>query len=936
MTALRALLVEDSESDAKLVARTLRGLGDVEIIRVETEAAMRAALEGGRIDFVLSDWSMPAFSALDALALLRATERDLPFIIVSGTIGEEVAVEAMRAGAHDYVLKDRLARLVPAVEREMREAAVRAARAAERAALDASEARYRRIVETTSQGVWMLDASGKTTFVNERMASMLGYTREELAALPASSVIDVFSREMVAERARAATRGAIQTECQLRHKDGSAVWVMIEASPLVDERGQAEGRLALVLDITGRKRSEEALRITEARLGRLWESGLVGIFVLDVEGVVLDLNGAAATLLDRQRTDVISRRIMLRDLVPSELGPLADRAAAEILETGKLAPFEAEVAREGGERVSIIAGAGMIDADTSMVIAIDVSERKRAQRELLERVEFQALTGEVSVALANADPLDRILQRCALAIAEHLDVDLARIWTTKTPTDELLLKASAGPLALTESPAMPTRPEVLRIASDHHPCVSNDAAHDLADPPWFEQRGLVSFAGHPLLVAGKLVGVVAVYGRRRLSPATLEHLGSLASTLSVGVQRKLVEEAGQSLEAQLRHAQKMEAVGRLAGGIAHDFNNVLSVILSYAELILGDLPKEDPVAEDVREMHKAGMRAADLTRHLLMFSRQQIIEPRAVHLGDVLAGMDKMLRRLLGEDVALAIKVGDGLGHVLVDPGSVEQIVMNLVVNARDAMPRGGRLEIATENAVLDEAFTQTHLGAKPGAYVKLSVTDNGVGMDAATMTRIFEPFYTTKERGKGTGLGLSTVFGIVRRSNGFIWVDSEQQVGTTFTIHLPRVDGQAVAATSAPPTTLRGTETILLAEDEEQVRAVARDILQRAGYTVLEARTPEEAIAIAESPDTPIDLLLTDVVMPQMSGPELAKQVKARRPQLKVLCMSGYAEDATVRHGVIDAGLPFLQKPITVEGLTKKVRAVLDGPLPEPRLSQT
>ncbi len=936
MTALRALLVEDSESDAKLVARTLRGLGDVEIIRVETEAAMRAALESGPVDFVLSDWSMPAFSALDALALLRATERDLPFIIVSGTIGEEVAVEAMRAGAHDYVLKDRLARLVPAVEREMREAAVRAARAAERAALDASEARYRRIVETTSQGVWMLDASGKTTFVNERMASMLGYTREELAALPASSVIDVFSREMVAERARAATRGAIQTECQLRHKDGSAVWVMIEASPLVDERGQAEGRLALVLDITGRKRSEEALRITEARLGRLWESGLVGIFVLDVEGVVLDLNGAAATLLDRQRTDVISRRIMLRDLVPSELGPLADRAAAEILETGKLAPFEAEVAREGGERVSIIAGAGMIDADTSMVIAIDVSERKRAQRELLDQVRFQALVGEVSVALANADPLDRILQRCALAIAEHLDLELACIWTTKAPTDELLLKASAGPLASNEPPSRPTRPEVLRIASDHRPCVSNDAAHDLADPPWFEQRGLVSFAGHPLLVAGKLVGVVAVYGRRRLSSATLEHLGSLASTLSVGVQRKLVEEAGQSLEAQLRHAQKMEAVGRLAGGIAHDFNNVLSVILSYAELILGDLPKEDPVAEDVREMHKAGMRAADLTRHLLMFSRQQIIEPRAVHLGDVLAGMDKMLRRLLGEDVALTIRVGDGLGHVLVDPGSVEQIVMNLVVNARDAMPRGGRLEIATENAVLDEAFTQTHLGAKAGAYVKLSVTDNGVGMDAATMARIFEPFYTTKERGKGTGLGLSTVFGIVRRSNGFIWVDSEEQVGTTFTIHLPRVDGQAVAATSAPPTTLRGTETILLAEDEEQVRAVARDILQRAGYTVLEARTPEEAIAIAESPDTPIDLLLSDVVMPQMSGPELAKQVKARRPQLKVLCMSGYAEDATVRHGVIDAGLPFLQKPITVEGLTKKVRAVLDGPLPEPRLSQT
>ncbi len=394
--------------------------------------------------------------------------------------------------------------------------------------------------------------------------------------------------------------------------------------------------------------------------------------------------------------------------------------------------------------------------------------------------------------------------------------------------------------------------------------------------------------------------------------------------------RIAAEESLRRSEEQLRQAQKMEAVGRLAGGVAHDFNNVLTVITGYVELILNDLKPTDPLRADIEEIQTAAERAARLTRQLLLFSRQQVVEPRVVDLHEVLADMERMLQRILGEDVTLVAVPPKAPGRVKVDPSHIEQVILNLVVNARDAMPTGGQLTIETSNVMLDEAYALGHLPTKAGPHVMLAVTDTGCGMDRATLARIFEPFFTTKGPGRGTGLGLSTVFGIVQQSGGNIWVYSEPGKGTTFKIYLPRVDAAVDAAKAeVPAEALRGAETILLVEDEVQVRTIVLSLLRRQGYRVLVAQHAGEALLLCERHEAPIDLLLTDVVMPQMSGPELATRLAATRPAMKVLCMSGYTDDSIVRHGVLDGRIAFIQKPLTPASLARKVREVLDAAPP-------
>ena len=403
-----------------------------------------------------------------------------------------------------------------------------------------------------------------------------------------------------------------------------------------------------------------------------------------------------------------------------------------------------------------------------------------------------------------------------------------------------------------------------------------------------------------------------------------------ATTISIVADltdRKRAEQALRNSEDQLRHSQKMEAVGRLAGGVAHDFNNLLSVILTLADLVGQDLPP-GPMREDLDEIHRAGSRAADLTRQLLLFSQQRLVEPRVVDVCAAVIGMAGMLERMVGEDVHLTVRATAQNARVLADLGQLEQVVMNLVVNARDAMPVGGKLSIEVGDALLDEAYCEAHVGTRPGPHVMVAVTDTGIGMDRATRLRIFEPFFTTKPMGQGTGLGLSTVFGIVRQTGGSVWVYSEVGVGSTFKVYLPQIeDSLDAGANSAPQGTLYGTETILVVEDELPVRRVACSILRRYGYRVVEARDPEDALAICAMRGDTIHLLLSDVVMPGMSGPVLAQQITAKHPAIRVLCMSGYADDAVVRHGLLQVGVAFLQKPLTPNKLARRVRDVLDAP---------
>ncbi|OGK76843.1 MAG: hypothetical protein A2X52_17170 [Candidatus Rokubacteria bacterium GWC2_70_16] len=393
--------------------------------------------------------------------------------------------------------------------------------------------------------------------------------------------------------------------------------------------------------------------------------------------------------------------------------------------------------------------------------------------------------------------------------------------------------------------------------------------------------------------------------------------------------------ASKELEAQLRQSQKMEGIGRLAGGIAHDFNNLLTVISGRTDLLAEALGQQSPLRRHVDSIRNVAERATGLTRQLLAFSRRQALQPRVVDLNAATQGMHEVLGRLIGEDIDLVTVLGPALGRVKVDPSQMEQVILNLVVNARQAMPEGGRLTIETGNVELGEEYARTHAEVEPGRYVMLAVTDTGHGMDAGTKARIFEPFFTTRGPGQGTGLGLATVYGIVKQHGGHIWVYSEPGRGTTFKIYLPRVEETAEEAAPAALEALpRGSETILLVEDEEEVRALARETLEAGGYRVLEAASPHEALRLAQEHDGPIHLIVSDVVMPEMSGRALVDRLAALRPDARVLYMSGYTENAIVHQGVLDPSIAFLQKPFTPGALARKVREVLGPPPGDPPAS--
>jgi two-component system cell cycle sensor histidine kinase/response regulator CckA len=626
------------------------------------------------------------------------------------------------------------------------------------------------------------------------------------------------------------------------------------------------------------------LRDREVRFRRLFESGVAGVIISDFDGNFKEANDAFLRMLGYSHEEMVAGRLNWGVISPLDRVVPDTEERAQLRATGFLPLSERVYVHKDGRHIAALVGSAALAGTTECITYVtDISARKEAETGLRKSEEQYR-------ALFEHSPISKFL--CDKDSLRFLAVNDAAIRSYGYSRNEFL--------RMTLKDILPPEDVQGAVASIR---MSEEGMTKPVSRKHRKKDGSlidVEISVHSFIVGGK----------------------STMLTVALDVTER------NRMEGQLRQAQKMEAIGCLAGGVAHDFNNLLSIILSYSDMLASSLKSGDPMRDDLEEILGAGKRAADLTRQLLAFSRKQILQPKILDLNVAIGGVAKMLRRLVGTDVELTVVSGIGLGKVKVDPGQVEQVLMNLVVNARDAMPSGGKLTIETANVDLDSSCAAPHVSVKPGKYVMLAVTDTGSGMDAETRERIFEPFFTTKEKGKGTGLGLSTVFGIVQQSEGSVWVYSEPGEGTTIKVYLPQTDGGCEVSIEAAPVirTRRGSETILLVEDEEAVRALTRTILERHGYHVLEAQNGGDALLICEQHKATIHLLLTDVVMPRMSGRKLAERLAALRPEMKVLFMSGYTDDSIVRHGVLDSDVAFLQKPITPETLTRKLREVIEG----------
>ncbi len=628
-------------------------------------------------------------------------------------------------------------------------------------------------------------------------------------------------------------------------------------------------------------RAREALQHSETKYRALIEQAADAILIADSTGHLIDANRKACDLTGYPLEELLG--LDMADTYPTE-----DRLAAAqrlaALAAGDDVGAERRMRRKDGTEILVEVSLKRLEDGRILGIVRDITERKRAELALREsETRYHALIEGVRDIVFALGPDGTVTS---------LNPAFERV--TGWPPHEWLGKPFE-PLV---------HPDDLALLFEFVERAVRGETGRVSQLRIHTRKGdyrMGEFAATPQFRDGRLVGVL-------------------------GIARDVTDRL--SLEQQLRQAQKMEAVGRLAAGVAHDFNNILTAITGYAQLLLDDLDPTGRHREDVEEIRKAADRAAGLTRQLLAFSRQQVLQPTVLDLNALVGETESMLGRLLGEDIQLATALASDLGAVKTDPSQIEQVILNLAVNARDAMPQGGKLTIETANVEMDDAYAAEHFPALPGSYVMLSVSDTGTGMSPETQTHMFEPFFTTKAKGQGTGLGLATVYGIVKQSAGYIWVYSEPGRGTTFKIYLPRVQQvpeRRASTAPAQPAAMDGTETVLLAEDEAAVRAVARQALQRHGYTVLEAPSGEAALDVAQRHSGRIHLLLTDVIMPGMSGRTLALRLTVLRPDMRTIYMSGYTDDAITRHGVLEHGVTYVQKPFSPDALVRKVREVLD-----------
>ncbi len=750
--------------------------------------------------------------------------------------------------------------------------------------------------------VFIIDA--KTVEIiecNPAASEIFGYTRNELLGRATTFLhvteasLEEFRKDLYAAVDKEGFLARL--EFKMKRKNGTVFSTENSVVPLKDEQNELMGWVSVVRDITDRKRAEEALRESEERYRTILENIEDGYYETDLPGNLTFFNDSLCRMLGYSKDEMIG--MGNKQYTDEENRKKLFAAFNEVYRTGKPAKgFDWQVFTKDGRKLFGEVSVSLIKDSKGQPtgfrgIARDITERKQAEEALrTEKQRFETLLENAPFGVIMIDK-QGILKYVNSKFIELFGYDLNEIPNGK----EWFRKAYRDP------------------NYRHHVIETWINDSNISKPAEKIPR---IFTVHCKDETKKIIRFITV------QLGTGEYLVSCEDITLV----ERAEEEKAALAEQLRQSQKIEAIGRLAGGIAHDFNNLLTVIRGYSQLSLMDLKGNEKLKGNLDEVQKATQKASDLTHHLLAFSRRQIMEMKILDLNTLLKDLDKMLHRVIGEDIELTYLLSSDIGKVRVDPGQTEQVILNLAVNARDAMPSGGKLTIETSNAELDEAYAHTHIGSKPGRYVMMSVSDTGLGMSLEVRERAFEPFFTTKDKGKGTGLGLSTCYGIVKQSGGNIWAYSEPGRGTTFKIYLPRVEEvpKEMKHKAVATEILKGTETILAVEDEIEVRKLVAQILKGQGYTVIEASHGEEAIKAAqENPGKKIHLLLTDVVMPGMSGRELAVTLGLQHPNLKVLYMSGYTDNAIVHHGVLEEGVNYIQKPFTLDALARKVREVLD-----------
>jgi two-component system cell cycle sensor histidine kinase/response regulator CckA len=755
------------------------------------------------------------------------------------------------------------------------------------------DARFKAIFEEAAIGIALVDMEGRPVASNPALRRMLGYSEDELSRMPFTDFThpddvaadwDLFS-ELVEGR-----RDSYRMEKRYFRKDGSLLWGRLTASLVRCTAGEPAYAVGMVEDISESKRVEEALGASERRYRALLEQASDAISVADENGNLVEVNPRMCELLGYHEEELLALNV--DDLVVAEEGGEPLLSFSE-LRGGHTFMLERRMRRRDGTLVAVEVGVKMVADGRVLAIVRDVSERKQAEAALrTSEQRYRSLVQTAGGVILCLSPDCRILEFNREAERLH-----------GRSRDELL-----GESYLELLPA-----QLRELFADEIRKVLGGAA----------RRGVETV-------------VPAQDGSDRVLLWNLSPLPcgeDLASgVLAIGwdiTPRKQAEQALRASEDQRRQSERLEAVGQLAGGIAHDFNNLLLALRGFGELALDQLDRgRHDVRAEIEGMLTAAERAASLTGQLLAYSRRQVLNPEIVDLNAIVADTEKLLRRLIGEDIHIVSSHGPELGSVRADRGQLSQVLLNLALNARDAMPEGGRLTIETARADFDKPTATAGVVIPAGPYLRLTVTDTGSGITPELLPHVFEPFFTTKEPGRGTGLGLSTVYGIVKQSNGYITVDSAPGRGAAFTVYLPRVDKPAdpVAPAAANPTPAGGSETILIVEDEPAVREVLRRLLEQQGYNVLTTSNGSEALALHAQHAGTIDLILTDVVMPGMSGFELAQQLTQTGKQPKVLYVSGYSEEAILRHGSLERGAAFLAKTFTTETLKRTVRDLLDS----------